>query len=235
MKKSLIIGALVLLVAAGVLVTVLTNLNTVVKAAIERYGSQATKTAVRVSSVTVELASGQGVLAGLSVANPAGFVSPNVILLKQVSLKISVKSLSGGPLVVEQVRVSGPEVFFDVDGSGGTNLERLKRNLESSEEIPAGRSASQKEKEARLVIRKFVFENGKVHVQVARPYENMTVNLPRLELTGIGGKNGVTAAQAAKIIATALAEEAAQAVLRVQGERALRKGAEGLLKRYRAR
>jgi uncharacterized protein involved in outer membrane biogenesis len=235
MKKGLIIGALVLLVAAGVLVSVLTNLNTIVKAAIERYGSQATRTAVNVSSVTIELASGRGALTGLSVANPSGFISKNIFLLKQVSVKIAVKSLSGGPIVIDQVRVEGPQVFFDMNGSGATNIEVLKKNLESSELVPAGRPSRQQEKEARLVIRKFVFESGKVHVNVPHPYEKTTVNLPRLELTNIGGSGGVTAAQAAKIIATALAEEAATAALRAQGEKALKKGTERLLKRYRAK
>jgi uncharacterized protein involved in outer membrane biogenesis len=233
MKKSFIIGALVVLLAAGLLVSVLTNLDTIVKAAIERYGSQATKTQVRVSSVTIELASGRGILDGLSVANPPGFTSPNIFLLKQVSLKISVKSLSGSPLVIDQVRVSGPQVFFDINRSGNTNIEALKKNLKSAEGVSAGRTANGKGKEVRLVIKKFIFENGTVHVQVPHPDEKSIVNLPRLELTGIGGNDGVTAAQAAKVIATALAEEAAQAALRAQGEKTLRKGAERLLKRYR--
>jgi hypothetical protein len=232
MKKGVIIGALVLLVIAGVLVSVLTNLNAIVKAAIERYGSEATRTAVRVSSVSIELASGRGALTGLSVANPRGFISPHVFLLNQVSLKISVKSLSGGAIIIDQVRVSGPQVFIDIGRSGETNLEVIRKNLTSAEGAPEGRAAGRKGKDVRLVIRKFIFENGTVHVHAPHRNEKATVSLPRLELTAIGGDGGVTAGQAAKVIASALAEEAARAAVRAQGEKALRKGTERLLKRY---
>jgi hypothetical protein len=62
-----------------------------------------------------------------------------------------------------------------------------------------------------------------------KPY---TVELPRLELIDIGKHGGATPAEIARIMATALAEEAAKAVARTQGERLLRKGAGDLLHKY---
>ena len=64
-RKFLIAAALVVLVLAGAVAYVLTNLDGIVKRAIERYGSEATKTAVRVGSVSVKLARGEGALGAL--------------------------------------------------------------------------------------------------------------------------------------------------------------------------
>lgn len=58
------------------------------------------------------------------------------------------------------------------------------------------------------------------------------LDLPRLELTEIGKNGGATPTQVAKTVATALAEQTAKAVARSQGEKYLRKGAEGLLQQY---
>ena len=62
-----------------------------------------------------------------------------------------------------------------------------------------------------------------------KPY---TVELPRLELTDIGKHGGATPAEIARIMATALAKETAKSVVRTQGERLIRKGAEDLLNKY---
>ena len=58
-KFLIIIAAVVLLLAAG-LAFLWTNLDWIVKNAIERYGSQATGTAVRVDRVNLNPAQGKG-------------------------------------------------------------------------------------------------------------------------------------------------------------------------------
>jgi len=234
MKKKItifIVLALILAVA-GTAVYVLTNLNSIVKAAIEKYGSQATKTAVRVSSVQIKLGSGEGAVRGLRVANPSGFFSPSIITLDDISVRIAKKSVTSTPMVIDNILISGPEVFYEMKEDGTANLDILKKNLATSapKEQP---QKSSKGKEIKLRVRKLVFEKGKVHVRVAqlldKPY---IVELPRLELTDIGKHNGATPAEIARIMATALAEETAKAVAKTQGKRLLRKGAEDLLKKY---
>src|SRR3990172_337029 len=99
MKKKIIIFIVLALILAiaGTAVYVLTNLNSIVKAAIEKYGSQATKTAVRVSSVNIKLRSGEGAVRGLRVANPSGFYSPSIITLDNISVRIATKSVTSTP------------------------------------------------------------------------------------------------------------------------------------------
>jgi hypothetical protein len=231
-KKSIIFIVLALVLAvAGTAVYVLTNLNSIVKAAIEKYGAQATKTAVRVSSVKIQLRNGEGAVFKLKVANPPGFFSPSIITLDDISVRIDVSSVTSTPIVIDNILISGPEVFSEIREDGTTNVDILRKNLRSSgssrEEHP------QKGKEIKLHVRKLVFEKGKVHVRIAKlvdkPY---SVELPRLELTDIGKHGGATPAEIARIMATALVEEAAKVVARTQGKRLIRKGAEDLLNKY---
>jgi hypothetical protein len=235
MKKKIIIFVVIafLLAVAGAAVYVLTNLDFIVKSAIEKYGSQATKTAVRVSSVKIKLRSGDGTVRRLKVANPSGFFSPSIITLDDISVRIAVNSVTSTPLVIDNILISGPEVFYEMKEDGTANLDVLKKNLTSGPSREEQPQKGPKGKELRLHVRKLVFEKGKVHVRVAKlvdkPY---TVVLPRLELTDIGRHGGATPAGIARIMATALAEEAAKAVARTQGERLIRKGADDLLNKY---
>jgi uncharacterized protein involved in outer membrane biogenesis len=236
MKKKIIIGIVLALILAiaGTAVYVLTNLNSIVKAAIEKYGSQATKTAVRVSSVQIKLRSGEGSVLGLQVAHPFGFFSPSIITLDDISVRLAVNSVASTPIVIDNILISGPEVFYEIKEDGSTNVDVLKRNLApSGPPTEAQPQKSPKGKAIKLRVKKLVFEKGKVHVRAAKlvdkPY---TVELPRLELTDIGKHGGATPAEIGRTVATALAEETAKAVARTQGERLLRKGADDLLNKY---
>ena len=53
----------------------LSNLDSIVKSAIEQYGSEITGTRVRVGSVKITLTEGRGTIRGLRVGNPSGFSS----------------------------------------------------------------------------------------------------------------------------------------------------------------
>jgi hypothetical protein len=231
-KKIIIIAAVVVLIlaVAGTVTYIFTNLDSLVKAAIEKYGSQATKTAVRVSSVKIKLTNGEGSLRGLTIANPSGFSFPSIITLDNISVRIDVKSVAGTPVIIDNVLVSGPEVFYEMKEDGTANVDVLRKNLAASGSSREGQP-QKKGKEVRLRVRKLVFEKGKVHVRIAKSIAN-TIELPRLELADIGEQSGASPEEIARIIAIALTKETARVVARTQGERLLRKGTENLLNKY---
>ena len=73
-SKITLFTLLLVVIAIGASVFyVINNLDSLVKNAVEKYGSEATQTAVRVESVKITLKEGSSVIKGLSVANPAGF------------------------------------------------------------------------------------------------------------------------------------------------------------------
>ncbi len=233
-KKFLLFLIALLLVCAGAVFYILTNLDSIVKAAIEKYGSAAAKTAVRVSSVTIKIENGEGTLRGLSIADPPGFSFPSVMVLDDISVRIAVKSIAQTPVVIENVLVSGPEVFYEMKEDRTANVDVLRKNLAPTGPAPeAKQKKTPKGKEIRLRIRRLVFEKGRVHVRIAKlgdkPY---VLELARLEMTDIGRKSGATPEEIARIVATALAEETAKAVAGSGSRRLLQKGTENLLNKY---
>ena len=126
MKKTLlIIIVLVILAVAGGIYYVLTNLDMLVKQAIEKYGSQATQTAVRVDSVKVRLTEGSAALGGLTVANPKNFSMPHAFVLGEISTRIDIKALTEEKIVIDEVRVLAPQVFYEVNADKQGNLNVL--------------------------------------------------------------------------------------------------------------
>jgi len=236
MKKKIVIFSVLALVlaVAGTLVYVLTNIDLIVKTALEKYGSQAVKTQVRVSSVKIGLSEGEGAVHGLTVANPSGFISPSIITLDTISIRIVKNSITSTPIVIDNILISGPEVFYEMRADGIANVDILRKNLaESGSSKEAHPQQGSTGKELKLRVGKLVFEKGKVHVRVAKLMDKPSiVELPRLELIDIGKNGGATPAEIAHIMATALVQETVKAVAKTQGERLLRKGAEDLLNKY---
>ncbi len=232
-RKAFPIIAAVLAIAIAVgLIFILTNLDHLVKAAIEKYGTRAVKTQVSVSSVAVRLSSGEATIAGLDVANPRGFANPQVFALGAISVRLDPGSVTHTPVVIQDIRVSRPRVFYEMNAAGVSNLDVLTRNVQGTTQ-PGGKQSAKKKNEPLFAVRKLVIENGQVEARIAALGDKpILLDLPRLELQNIGGSRGAPPGEIAKTVATALAEQTAKAVARSQGERYLKKGAEGLLKRY---
>jgi hypothetical protein len=109
MKKLLIIAAVVLLVViVGVGVYLYNSIDTIVKAAIEKYGSEITGTKVSVGSVDISLKTGRGTIRDVEVHNPKGFSSGVVFRLGEITVDIDVASLNKDPVVVERVTILAP-------------------------------------------------------------------------------------------------------------------------------
>jgi len=106
---------LMILAAAGLLLAValaflLTNLDWLVKTAIERYGTQATGTAVRVGRVAFSPTNGQGAIEGLTVANPPGYSAPHILSLDGISVRMSPRAFTANPVVIDDIRITSPRV-----------------------------------------------------------------------------------------------------------------------------
>jgi uncharacterized protein involved in outer membrane biogenesis len=218
MKKVFFSVFLLVVVAiAGGVYYVLTNLDSIVEQAIETYGSQATKTAVRVDGVSIKLGEGSAAITGLTVGNPAGYVEPNAFSLGQVRAGIDLESLQQEPYVINEIAVLSPQIFVEINEDKKTNLNELKNNLSPAK--PAGESSAPDESktstsaEPRLIIRRIQFEGGKILARVAaldnKEYE---LELPALNMTDLGGSKGSTATELAREILSRLTDRATQVV-----------------------
>lgn len=198
-------GALVLIIIVAV-VYLLSSLDSLVADAIKKYGSQVTQTTVDVSSVKIDIQDGAGSINQLTVANPKGFSAPHIFTLGNITTGIDVASVNKDPIVIKQILIKAPEVFYEINESGASNLTELQKNIEQA---TVGTGGAEKEKSdasgPKLVIRKLVIEGGKIDARVAALDKPLTASLPRIQLTGIGEKSGgATGAEVAEQLVNAI-------------------------------
>ena len=207
MKKIVLGAVLVLLLSIGFGVYyLLSNLDAIVKTAIETYGSQATQTAVRVESVQIVLKDGSGAIRGLTVGNPQGFTAQQAFSLGEIATQIELKSLSEGVTVIEHITVREPEVFFELNAAGKNNLGKLKKTLSSGTTSSSSSSGQGSSAEPRLIIRKLLFTDGNIHARVVPLDKSYELTLPKIELNDLGGKDGATPTQIADQVLRVLTE-----------------------------
>ena len=213
MKKVVLGAILVLLITIGFGVySLLSNLDSLVKSAIETYGSEATQTSVRVDNVKIVLQDGSGAIRGLTIGNPNGFATPNAFSLGEIATQIDLKSLSEDVPVIEHITIRAPEVFFELNEKGQNNLDKLKSNLQSGASTSSSSSSAKSGgSEPKLIIRKLIFSGGNIYARVVPTDKDYELKLPNIQMNDLGGKTGATpsqiASQALKVLTDrALAE-----------------------------
>lgn len=199
MKKVLIgLGVLVVIIIAAV-AYVWSNLDGIVKDAIQTYGSEATKTAVKVASVKIDLSDGKAQITGLTVANPSGFSAPEIFRLGSISTKIDLSTIRQSPVVIDEIDISAPSVFYEINKAGVSNVNVIKKNLGVGGGSGGSASSSSSGGGIKMIIRKLVVEGSTAQVRIAALNgREQSVSLPRIVMTDIGKKSGgATAAEVA--------------------------------------
>ncbi|MCI0505528.1 MAG: hypothetical protein L0Z73_05395 [Gammaproteobacteria bacterium] len=192
MKKALLgLVILLIVVIAGGLYYVFTNLDTIAETAIEKYGSEATRTAVQVENVKISLAEGSATINGLSVANPEGFSLPTAFSLGEITTDINLDKTTGDLIVIDLINIAAPEVFYEINAERKGSLNVLKDNLDSG---TTGTSPASTTTESSvgstmtLDITRFVIQDAGLHAKVV-PLNNKTydLKLPALPLNNLKG------------------------------------------------
>ncbi len=198
MRRRVIIVAVVLAVivvgAGGTAYYLLTRLDSLVKTAIEEFGSSALGTAVSLASVEIDAAGGQGRLVGLRVANPAGFSAADALSIGETSVSMDLVNLTRDPIVVQEVTIRAPRFNYEIGPEGG-NLDRIAENVRGSgaeetggDASPGGAGARTDGEEGRtFVVRRLLIEGAEVSVTAPQLGEKVVkVALPPLELKDLG-------------------------------------------------
>lgn len=190
MKKVLwIVIVIILLAIGGGVYYVLTHLDSLVKQAIEKYGSQATHTAVRVRGVHIKLKQAEATISGLTVANPTGFNTPNAFSLGQITTRLDLKKTNQHNIVIDEVRIQTPEVFYEMNADRQGNLNQLKERLAGQGKVATGKPAAPSSTAPPTIsIRKFAFSGAALHVLLV-PLKNKQYNLhiPSFTLSQLHG------------------------------------------------
>lgn len=214
MKKIILSFLLIVIVAiAGSIYYVFSNLDDLIKEAIETFGSQATQTEVRVEAVSLRLAEGAGGISGLTIANPKGYSFPNAFSLGETRLGIDLHSLQQEPYVINEVAVIAPQIYVEMNQDNQTNLNDLKNNLMASlpvsEETAEVKPAETTGPEPKLIVRKVQFTGGLIKAKIAAlDNKEYKLKLPRVEMTDLGGSTGMTPTEMISEVIDRLSDQA---------------------------
>lgn len=232
-RKILVALGVIVVVLAAAVYFLLSNLDRIVAAAIGKYGSEATGTSVKVSSVRIKLGEGAGSISGLQIGNPGGFSTPNAVSLGSISIAVDTGSLTGDPVVIETIKVSSPRIAYEINESGVANIDEIKKNVEAYQKsIVSGKGeGGKKEGGKKLLIRSLVVEGGQVDVLVAAlGGKPLQAKLPRIALRNLGGKGGATPGEIAAQVLDPLVRQAIAAASSTGIEQYLGKRAEDVQK-----
>ena len=228
MKRIVLaVAALAVVGFAVALYFLVSNLDASVEAAIEKYGSEMTGTAVRVGGIRIEIATGKGTIRDLTIANPAGFESAHAFRLGEITLDIDAGSIATRePVVIDAIVIRAPSVTYEMNASGRSNVLVIQDNLKryqgsgaaaepDSSDAPAGEAT-------RIAIERFVFEKGEVSALTsAVGGRDATVALTPLRMTGLGGARGATGAELGKTVLSAYTQKVLKAVASNQLDRVI--------------
>jgi uncharacterized protein involved in outer membrane biogenesis len=204
-KKILIgLGVLVILVGVGVFVF-LGQLNDIVRAAIEKVGSDMTQTNVELNEVDIELTSGKGALRGFRVTNPSGFSADDAFKFGEVTVELDISTVQSDPVVIKELVIQSPEIFYEFRENGDSNLQTLNDTVQSR--AKSADSSASEEEGPKIIIENLYLRDGSVAVRAPLLNEKLSVPMPDIHLTDIGKKDkGATARE--------IADQTMQAVLK---------------------
>lgn len=212
-KITIVIVILLLIIGAGAHY-LLSNLDSLVKEAIEKYGTEVTRTAVKVSSVKISLRAGEGSISGLSVGNPPAFAAKNAFEMGSISVKIDENSImdTKGPIIISEVDIEKPTVTFEINDTGNNNLKTLQQNVQSystpasQQSAPEGAPA-EKGQSRKVIIRDLYIREGHLNVSSKTLLRGKDISVPlsEIHLADIGKSSGGTdPSQVAKQILSAI-------------------------------
>ncbi|MBK9162072.1 MAG: hypothetical protein IPM27_11020 [Nitrosomonadales bacterium] len=199
MKKShLAILGVVAFAAAAAYLWFNNPLDSLLKAAIEKFGSEMTAAQVRVNRVKLSPTDGHGVLGGLSLGNPKGFKTDHAFKADLIEVALEPATLADDVIVIRRILIDSPAITYE-KGDKGNNFDVIQRNVERY--LGSSPKKEKDEKAARepgkkMIIDSLVIRNAKVN------YNGMIdLTLPDIELRNIGKKRGgATSAQVVSAI-----------------------------------
>jgi hypothetical protein len=211
-KKLGIALVLILAVLGGSLFWLHSNMDNLVKNAIEKYGSQMTGVKVRVASVKISPSQGTGILQGLVVGNPAGFKTPYALKVGAIEIALDVSSITKPVIHINRISVSSPDVIYE-KSKGTTNFDAIQKhiagNIGSSGARSSGGGSGKK-----LIVGTFSITNAKA--QASAGFMNgrtVAVDLPDITLKNIGThQGGVSPAELGMKVGSALKAKLGAAV-----------------------
>ena len=133
-----------------------------------------------------------------------------------VSLHVDIGTLTGDTIVIKEIIIDKPEVTYEL-GSGGSNIDAIRKNVDAYMGGGGGGGAGKKEDKGegpKLIIENFYVRGGTVNVSATiLAGKTLSAALPDIHLKDIGKEDdGATPGQVAEKILAAIGDGASSAV-----------------------
>ena len=188
--RLLAIGLLILLLLVGGLVT---YIDRIAQAAVERGASTALGVTTTLGGVHIGFVSGKFSIENLAVANPPGFAKPQFLNLGRAELHLPLRALLDDPIIVPSIELRDIELTLERSGKRtnyGAILDNLDRLGSAEEPAPDAEPPSEGEEPARrFVIRELRVTDAPAQAGLAAGgtrLAGVTVELPDIVLHDIG-------------------------------------------------
>lgn len=187
--------AAIIVIIAVVIAVFYFNIDKVIIAAVEGYGSEVTQTDVVLDEVDLDLTSGKGALKGFSIGNPSGFEAGDAVAFDEVSVAVNIADTNDKLIHITEIRVNQPAITYEVNQTSN-NLDTLKKNVDEflkKKGLAGDSSASESSSEEgpKVIIDNLYINGGKVSVKApALLNQKVEGTLPDIHMKDIGKEGG---------------------------------------------
>ena len=195
--KYSLLGLLLVLVIA--VVGLFMYLEPLVKTTVNTVGTKIVGTQVNLNGFRFSPFAGEAEVTGLSVANPEGYKTPNLINLGRIFVKVDVKSLLTNTIVVDEVSVNGIELAYEMPDLSTSNVMQIQQNIakntasskpeetvKTEAEVVVEETSAPAKPAKNVIIKKVVVDGGALSAMIPLQPEPLTLTMPAIEITGIG-------------------------------------------------
>jgi uncharacterized protein involved in outer membrane biogenesis len=194
---QVLFGIIVISAIGGLILSL--SIDSMVKSSLENTTAEVLNTSVDVEDVSISLLNGSGTITGFTIHNPEGFSDKPAARLQEISIRMEVSSLLSDTVIVEEIRVEKPELYYEQKATGN-NFDALTNSM-------GGSSSSN----TNLIVDYLLVENGQVTLTADIGSEkSVMAKFSKIELEGIGRSGNNTMEQTIQQILKPVLEKALQ-------------------------
>ncbi len=193
-----VLFAIIVISAIGGLILSL-SIDSMVQSSLESTTAEVLNTSVDVEDVSISLLNGSGTITGFTIHNPEGFSDKPAAKMQEISIKMKVSSLLSDTVIVDEVRIQKPELYYEQKATGN-NFDALTGSM-------GGSSSS----DTNLIVDYLLVENGQIALTADIGSEkSVMAEFSKIELEGIGRNSSNAMEQTIQQILKPVLEKALQ-------------------------
>jgi uncharacterized protein involved in outer membrane biogenesis len=180
-----------LLVLVGIIVVIIfSQMNTLVKMAIEHYGSTIAGVTVAVGAADISTRTGEGSLTSFSIHNPDGFKADHAFAAQRISMTLDESSLNTDQVIVTEMTIESPKINYEVAGKGN-NFQVIRDHIKKHLAETSKQGYESELDKKQVIINDFYIKNGTINVTAPSvSSQSYHVVLPDIHMHHLGKNQG---------------------------------------------